>query len=183
MNTSGTMSESPVSTPALAPVAAKNIEDESGEAPQSVADFYEEQQKSSTAEKIDEVPEEPDEVEEDDEIQQENEQRIDELLKAPLTDESFGPTTNDLTESQFENLVEDQVADDIAAKKKKSLGKNLFLPKLATQNKHIHNSQQLLNRILKLQMNSPKHLIQRLISKIQQHQKPLRLKNCLLLFL
>ena len=97
----------------------KNIEDEIGEAPQSVADFYEEHLKNSTAEKIDEVPEEPDEFEEDDEIQQENEQRIDELLKAPLTDESFEPTTNDLTESQFENLVEDQVADDIAAKETK----------------------------------------------------------------
>lgn len=119
VDTSGIISESPVSTPVLTPVATKNIEDENGEAPQSVADFYEEQLKNSTAEKIDEVPEEPDEVEEDDEIQQENEQRIDELLKSPLTDESFEPKTNDLTESQFENLVEDQVADDIAAKETK----------------------------------------------------------------
>lgn len=119
VNTSEIISESPVSTPALTPATTKNIEDESGEAPQSVSDFYEEHLKNSTAEKIDEVPEEPDEVEEDDEIQQENEQRIDELLKAPLTDESFEPTTNDLTESQFENLVEDQVADDIAAKETK----------------------------------------------------------------
>ena len=119
VNTSEIISESTVSTPALTPDTTKNIEDESGEAPQSVADFYEEHLKNSTAEKIDEVPEEPDEVEEDDEIQQENEQRIDELLKAPLTDESFEPTTNDLTESQFENLVEDQVADDIAAKETK----------------------------------------------------------------
>lgn len=119
VNTSEIISESPVSTPALTPATTKNIEDEIGEAPQSVADFYEEHLKNSTAEKIDEVPEEPDEVEEDDEIQQENEQRIDELLKAPLTDESFEPTTNDLTESQFENLVEDQVADDIAAKETK----------------------------------------------------------------
>ena len=119
VNTSEIISESPVSTPALTPATTKNIEDESGEALQSVADFYEEHLKNSTAEKIDEVPEEPDEVEEDDEIQQENEQRIDELLKAPLTDESFEPTTNDLTESQFENLVEDQVADDIAAKETK----------------------------------------------------------------
>ena len=119
VNTSEIISESPVSTHALTPAATKNIEDESGETPQSVADFYEEQLKNSTAEKIDEVPEEPDEVEEDDEIQHENEQRIDELLKAPLTDESFEPTTNDLTESQFENLVEDQVADDITAKETK----------------------------------------------------------------
>lgn len=119
VNTSEIISESPVSTPALTPATTKNIEDEIGEAPQSVADFYEEHLKNSTAEKIDEVPEEPDEFEEDDEIQQENEQRIDELLKAHLTDESFEPTTNDLTESQFENLVEDQVADDIAAKETK----------------------------------------------------------------
>lgn len=119
VNTSEIISESPVSTHALTPVATKNIEDESGESPQSVADFYEEQLKNSTAEKIDEVPKDPDEVEEDDEIQHENEQRIDELLKAPLTDENFEPTTNDLTESQFENLVEDQVADDITAKETK----------------------------------------------------------------
>ena len=42
VNTSEIISESPVSTPALTPATTKNIEDEIGEAPQSVADFYEE---------------------------------------------------------------------------------------------------------------------------------------------
>lgn len=125
VGSSATMSESPISPSALTPITTKNIDD-SVEAPQSVADFYEEQLKNSTDEKIDKVTEDsddveevPDEVEEDEEIQQENEQRIDELLKTPLTDESFEPKTNDLTELKSETLVEDQVADDIAAKETK----------------------------------------------------------------
>lgn len=115
---SGDTFQTVLETPAPEPAVPENIEEDEP-APQSVADFYAEQLKNSAAQTVDSTPETPADVAEDTEIQQENEQRIDELLTTPVMTESFAPQADDLTERQAETQIEDKVADDIAVKEAK----------------------------------------------------------------
>ena len=84
--------------------------------PQSVADFYEKHLNTLNEKQEENNIEVPEEINEDAEIQQENENRIDDLISAPLQEEAFTPQSLDLTEPQAETILEDNIADEAEKK-------------------------------------------------------------------
>lgn len=90
-------------------------EDETNESePQSVADFYEQHFKDIQENEEEKAEAVPTEVSEDADVLNENENRIDELLTTPVSDEVITPQSLDLTEQQSEIFTEDKIADDAA---------------------------------------------------------------------
>lgn len=90
-------------------------EDETNESePQSVADFYEQHFKDIQENEEEKNEAAPAEISADADVLNENENRIDELLTTPVSDEVITPQSLDLTEHQSEIFTEDKIADDAA---------------------------------------------------------------------
>lgn len=90
-------------------------EDEAHESePQSVADFYEQHFKDIQENEEEKNEAAPAEISADADVLNENENRIDELLTTPVSDEVITPQSLDLTEHQSEIFTEDKIADDAA---------------------------------------------------------------------
>lgn len=90
-------------------------EDEANESePQSVADFYEQHFKDIQENEEEKNEAAPAEISADADVLNENENRIDELLTTPVSDEVITPQSLDLTEHQSEIFTEDKIADDAA---------------------------------------------------------------------
>ena len=90
-------------------------EDETTESePQSVADFYEQHFKDIQENEEEKSEAAPAEISADADVLNENENRIDELLTTPVSDEVITPQSLDLTEHQSEIFTEDKIADDAA---------------------------------------------------------------------
>ncbi len=90
-------------------------EDETTESePQSVADFYEQHFKDIQENEEEKNEAAPAEISADADVLNENENRIDELLTTPVSDEVITPQSLDLTEHQSEIFTEDKIADDAA---------------------------------------------------------------------
>ena len=90
-------------------------EDETNESePQSVADFYEQHFKDIQENEEEKSEAAPAEISADADVLNENENRIDELLTTPVSDEVITPQSLDLTEHQSEIFTEDKIADDAA---------------------------------------------------------------------
>lgn len=96
-------------------------EDETNESePQSVADFYEQHFKDIQENEEEKNEAAPAEISADADVLNENENRIDELLTTPVSDEVITPQSLDLTEHQSEIFTEDKIADDAALQEAQS---------------------------------------------------------------
>ncbi len=96
-------------------------EDETTESePQSVADFYEQHFKDIQENEEEKNEAAPAEISADADVLNENENRIDELLTTPVSDEVITPQSLDLTEQQSEIFTEDKIADDAALQEAQS---------------------------------------------------------------
>ena len=96
-------------------------EDEAHESePQSVADFYEQHFKDIQENEEEKNEAAPAEISADADVLNENENRIDELLTTPVSDEVITPQSLDLTEHQSEIFTEDKIADDAALQEAQS---------------------------------------------------------------
>lgn len=96
-------------------------EDETNESePQSVADFYEQHFKDIQENEEEKSEAAPAEISADADVLNENENRIDELLTTPVSDEVITPQSLDLTEHQSEIFTEDKIADDAALQEAQS---------------------------------------------------------------
>lgn len=102
-------------TPVISESSSHETENDEPEA-QSVADFYEKHFNTLNEKQAKEDVETPEEINEDTDIQQENENRIDDLISTPLQEETFIPQSVDLTEPQSEIVLEDNVADEAVKK-------------------------------------------------------------------
>ena len=100
---------------------AKNGENPDIESePQSVADFYEQHFKDIQENEEEKSEAAPAEISADADVLNENENRIDELLTTPVSDEVITPQSLDLTEHQSEIFTEDKIADDAALQEAQS---------------------------------------------------------------